>query len=166
MNHHKISRRGFARGAAATAALSLGTSPLPGQGPTSTGLMAGSAETTITPPPVGTFLIGPLKESTGVNDDLFARALVISDDGKRFAIVTMDFLGLDFSFNDLIAAQIERQTGIPRVNIMINCSHTHNAPLTIPWRRWEKKLDKPWHKTMPGKIATVVSQASAKLKYR
>ena len=126
--------------------------------------MAGSAETTITPPPVGTFLIGPLKESTGVNDDLFARALVISDDGKRFAIVTMDFLGLDFSFNDLIAAQIERQTGIPRVNIMINCSHTHNAPLTIPWRRWEKKLDKPWHKTMPGKIATVVSQASAKLR--
>ena len=66
--------------------------------------MAGSAETTITPTPVGTFLIGPMKESTGVNDDLFARALVISDGKKRIAIVTLDFLGLDFSFNDLIAA--------------------------------------------------------------
>jgi len=156
-------RREFICGAAATAALSFGSSLVLGQGRTRTDLMAGSAETTITPTPVGTFLIGPMKESTGVNDDLFARALVISDGKKRIAIVTMDFLGLDFSFNDLIAAEIESQTGIPRSKIMINCSHTHNAPLTIPWRKWEKKLDKPWHKTMPGKIAAVVSQAAGKL---
>ena len=162
MNDHKISRREFARGAA-TASISLGTSLVLGKGPRGTGLMAGSAETTITPTPVGTFLIGPMKESTGVNDDLFARALVISDGEKRIAIVTIDFLGLDFSFNNLIAAEIEHQTGIPRGRIMINCSHTHNAPLTIPWRKWQKKLDKPWHKTMPGKVAAAVSRAAAGL---
>jgi len=70
--------------------------------------MAGSAETTITPTPVETFLIGPMKESTGVNDDLFARALVISDGEKRIAIVTMDFLGLDFSFNEIPHTGIRR----------------------------------------------------------
>ena len=126
------------------------------------GLMAGAAETIITPTPVGTFLIGPLKESTGVHDDLFARALVISDETTCVAIVTLDFLGLDFSFHDRIVAAIEKQTGMARGNIMVNCSHTHNAPLTIPWREWEKKLDKPWHESMPGKIATMVGEALAK----
>ena len=94
--------------------------------------MAGAAEAIITPTPVGTFLIGPLKESTGVHDDLFARALVISDGTTRVAIVTLDFLGLDFSFHDRIVAAIEKQTGIARGNIMVNCSHTHNAPLDDP----------------------------------
>jgi len=163
MNAQEISRRQLLCDTAVTAALSLGTSVALGQSPTGNGLMAGSAETTITPTPVGTVLIGPMRESTGVHDDLFARVLVISDGKKRVAIVTIDFLGLDFCFSDQILAEIERQTGIPRTRIMINCSHTHSAPLTIPWRKWEKKLDKPWHKTMPGKIAAAVSQAAGTL---
>jgi hypothetical protein len=159
MNHVALSRRVLTRGAV-IAALLFGAL-LVGPRGAAAGLMAGAAETIITPTPVGTFLIGPLKESTGVHDDLFARALVIFDGTTRVAIVTLDFLGLDFSFHDRIVAAIEKQTGIARGNIMVNCSHTHNAPLTIPWRAWEKKLDKPWHESMPGKIATVVGEASA-----
>jgi hypothetical protein len=47
---------------------------------------------------------------------------------------------------------------------MINCSHNHSAPLTIPWSEsWEKKKDKPWHATLPVQFADVVERAAEQL---
>lgn len=121
--------------------------------------MAGAAETVVSPSAKGTFLIGPMKRSTGLHDDLFARALVLSDGDRQAAIVTIDYLGFDLAYNDLLLASIAQATGIPETHILINCSHNHSAPLTAPWGPWEKKKDKPFHRMLPKALARVVQQA-------
>lgn len=122
-------------------------------------LLAGVAEGVITPPAVGTFLIGPMALSTGVHDDLWARVLVLDDGATRVALVTMDYLGLDFAFNDVLVKAVSDAGGIPPRQIMLNCSHTHNAPLTIPWGPWEKAKDKEFHKTLPVILAEITRRA-------
>ena len=123
--------------------------------------LAGAAETVITPAAAGTFLIGPMKPSTGVHDDLYARALVLSDGVRRAAIVTLDWLGFDFAYNDVLVGAVAKAAGVPPEHVLINCSHTHNAPLTICWGPWEKAKDKPFHRMLPQKLAAVARRARA-----
>lgn len=135
------------------------------------GLAAGAAETIITPEAEGTFLIGPMQPSTGVNDALWARALVLSDGINQIAILTLDYLGFDFVYNNILIQAVSESSDIPAENIMINCSHTHNAPITIPWGPWEKEKDKPFHRFLPEKLAAITKQASlclepVRLRYR
>ena len=135
------------------------------------GISAGAAEVIVTPPAVGTFIIGPLGPSTGINDELYARALVLSDGNQKLVIVTIDYLGFDFAYNDVLIGAISKRTGIPAENIVINASHNHSSPLTIPWGAWEKKKDKPWHATLPVHMADIVEKANnslepAKIKFR
>jgi hypothetical protein len=130
----------------------------------SSGLLAGAAEVAVTPAAEGTFLVGPMKPSTGVHDDLYARALVLADGAKQAAIVTLDYLGFDFAYNHVLEAAVAEATGIPAGQILINCSHTHSAPLTAPWGPWEKAKDKPFHKQLPRKLAEVVRRAKQDLK--
>ena len=134
-------------------------------------LVAGAAETAVTPAAEGTFLIGPMKPSTGVNDDLYARALVLSDGTKRIAIVTLDYLGFDFGYTNLLLNAASKASGISTDHIMLNCSHTHSAPLTAPWGPWKEHQGQPYHKMLPKKIGEVVRRASddlqpARLGYR
>ena len=134
-------------------------------------LVGGAAETIITPDAEGTFLIGPMQPSTGINDALWARALVLSDGINQIAILTLDCLGFDFAYNDILIQAASESSNIPAENIMINCSHTHSAPITIPWGPWDKEKDKPFHRFLPEKIATITKQASlclepVRLRYR
>lgn len=124
---------------------------------------AGAAEGVITPPAEGTFLIGPMASSTGVHDDLWARVLVLDDGATRVALVTMDYLGFDFAFNDVLVEAVSAASGIPSQQIMLNCSHTHNAPLTIPWGPWENAKDKEFHKTLPATLAELTRRACENL---
>ncbi len=126
-------------------------------------LWAGVAEGVITPPAMGTFLIGPMAASTGVHDDLWARVLVLGDSQTRVVLVTMDYLGFDFAFSDVLVDAVSAASDLPRERILLNCSHTHNAPLTIPWGPWEKKKDKEFHKTLPVILADLTRQACASL---
>jgi len=125
---------------------------------------AGAAETIVTPKAEGTFLIGPMKPSTGVHDDLFARILLLDDGAKQAAIVTLDYLGFDVAYNDLLLAAVAEATEIPAGHVMINCSHNHSAPLTVPWGPWEKQKDRPFHKMLPRKLAEIARQARATMK--
>ena len=135
------------------------------------GLVAGAAETIITPDAEGTFLIGPMQPSAGVNDALWARALVLSDGVNQIALLTLDYLGFDFAYNDILIQAASGSSGIPTENIMINCSHTHSAPITMPWGPWDREKDKPFHSFLPEKIAEITKQASlclepVRLRYR
>ena len=156
MINMKLTRRQFTVGTLTGIAPLSVSSQLAAAEPT---FLAGAAETVVTPAAEGTFLIGPLKPSTGVHDDLCARVLVLADGDKRVAVLTLDYLGFDFAYNDLLLASVNRATGIPAEHIMISCSHNHNAPLTIPWRCWEKKKDKPFHEMLPRKLAEITKQA-------
>ena len=124
-------------------------------------MRAGAAEAVITPE-VGVRLLGPVRRSTGVNDDLFARALVLNDGEMAIALVCLDLVGLDLSHSDEIRAAVTARTGIRTV--LLNCSHTHSAPFTIPWGKlwWDEfqAEGKVWHERLRDTVAEVVSQAA------
>ncbi len=81
-------------------------------------LMAGAAETITTPATKG-------KE---VHDDLYARALVLAKDGVHLVVVTYDGIGMSIESNNNLRRAINKATGIPAENVVINCSHGHTAP--------------------------------------
>lgn len=124
------------------------------------GFFAGVSETIITPP-VGLPLLGTLQPSTGVHDDLFARALVLRGGGQQVALVSIDLIGLDHCFADAIRDSVEAETGI--TTTLLNCSHTHSAPFTIPWsiQGWEdfQREGVQWREELVAGITGVVRDA-------
>jgi neutral ceramidase len=123
-------------------------------------LTAGTAECNITPP-VGAPLLGTIQRSSGVHDDLFARALVLSDGRQKAAVLCFDLIGMDFKLADEIRAAIIKKTGISF--ICLNCSHTHSSPFTIPWSvlgpRWVSSHGRTWRAELPFRTADLVAQA-------
>lgn len=158
-----LNRRQFTSAAVAGGAAIAAGAPIVSAAETKAKLSAGAAETVVTPAAEGTFLIGPMKPSTGINDDLYARALVLADGLQRIAIVTLDYLGFDFAYTETLLAAASKASGIPADCIMLNCSHTHSAPLTAPWGPWKEHRGKPYHKMLPEKVAEVVRRAVEKL---
>jgi hypothetical protein len=126
--------------------------------------LAGAAEAKITPP-VGIPLLGPQAPSTGVHDELFARALVLSDGHERVALVCLDLVGLDFRLADDMRDAIRRRTDIGAS--LLNCSHTHSAPFTIPWsyQGWEdfERHWSAWRRDLLVAVTEAVARAAADL---
>ena len=83
-----------------------------------TTLMAGAAETVIT----------SIKDRPDVYAELYARVLVLADGEKQLAIVTADYGQFSLQYNRVLLEAIQDATGIPPAHVVINCSHTHNAP--------------------------------------
>ncbi|MEI6499787.1 MAG: hypothetical protein WCP21_02045, partial [Armatimonadota bacterium] len=101
------------------------------------GLTAGVAEAVISPP-VGALLLGPESPATGIHDELYARALVLSDGVSSAAVVCLDLVGMDLALAADVEDEVRRQAGVDVVFLI--STHTHSAPFTIPWsllgREW------------------------------
>jgi len=69
-------------------------------------------------------------------DPLTVRACVVKRGALEVAICAADMANIDQAFAQKIREVIERQTGIPFENILLNSSHTHAAP----WARVDHKL--------------------------
>ena len=126
-------------------------------------LLGGVAELVITPP-VGAPTLGTIQRSTGVHDDLCARALVLNDGKQRLAILSLDLIGMDFVLSDCIRDAIRKRTGI---NVtLVHCTHNHSAPFTIPWSvlgtRWLSGPGRTWRDGLVPQLAELVSQADGK----
>ncbi|WZO98641.1 hypothetical protein EP7_000221 [Isosphaeraceae bacterium EP7] len=75
--------------------------------------------------------IGPYKVK-GQEGRLRASAVVIQDPkGAKVALVECDVLMVNRDVLDRSARAIEKATGIPFDNILINATHTHHAPTTV-----------------------------------
>jgi len=99
-------------------------------------LYVGVARTPITPP-VGVDLTGYAGRPTGctgIHDDLYAKALVLSDGRTSAAIVSLDLLSLNDEQIARIREDATARTGIPSENMLIGASHTHSGPATQPLR--------------------------------
>ncbi|SOE21074.1 hypothetical protein SAMN06298216_1546 [Spirosomataceae bacterium TFI 002] len=88
---------------------------------------AGAAFRVITPDPLlsvsgGMGKPSPVKEKKG---DLFARAVVLENNGKRIAIVSVDNLGWSAVLGNKSRALVK---SIAPENIIIAATHTHSAP--------------------------------------
>ena len=95
-------------------------------------MRAGLAKVVITPAqPI--WMVGYAnrnKPSEGKLQDLYAKALVITDDdGNRMVLVTADILGFTRELSEAIAERANKQYGLTREQIMLNASHTHTGPV-------------------------------------
>jgi len=123
-------------------------------------LTVGAAQVDITPP-VGTLLAGSLepRTSTGVDNPLYASAVVIESGGQRLAIVALDLIHLDRGFGGDEAVNLASEaTGIPADHICYTCSHTHTGPYTR--KRQQQHQDSAWVGALPQRIAAAVIGAN------
>jgi len=97
------------------------------------GLRFGFAKRTLTPEigrrPVYMAGFGHDRKATGVHDDLWARALAVSDGGTTVVLVAVDLIGL-FHADVEEARALLRQT-VPRAELIVASTHVHEGPDTM-----------------------------------
>jgi neutral ceramidase len=133
-------------------------------------LRVGAAEVVISPA-AGTPMAGyyATRLSTGVHDDLHAKAIVIASGEQRVALVACDLVGIPPTVIEEARELIQSRTGIPGSNVMISATHSHTGPL-IPdggaragAYGGDLELAKRYRAELPGKIAESVRLADARI---
>jgi len=66
------------------------------------------------------------KPAEGIHDDIWAKALVLNDGGKKYAIVTLDILGLPPNVKPQVIEKLN-QEGWTEENILFLPSHSHTS---------------------------------------
>src|SRR6478672_8448074 len=62
--------------------------------------------------------------------DLWVKALALEDPaGNRFVLLTSDLCGIPRSVSEPVCAEIMKQTGLKREQLLLTCSHTHCGPV-------------------------------------
>ncbi len=133
-------------------------------------LLAGSASASISPP-TGTFLAGYDRDrrSTGVHDDLFVKAVVLSKDGESLAIVVIDCIGLaheDVQRIRTLAVQRINDVALKPERIIVTSTHTHAGPdVTGLWGSYffTSGRDEEYVATLINTAADVIAEAAGKL---
>lgn len=131
---------------------------------------AGIAKVNITP-----FLGCPMagyssreRGSETIDDELYCKALVLSDCETKLAIVANDLIGVDSIFVRQTRELIEEATGICKSNVLICASHTHFGPeirrkgkATI--KEPDDRFDLAYVAVLQKKMATAVQLAGQNL---
>jgi neutral ceramidase len=95
-------------------------------------MKVGAARAEITPP-LGHRMEGFESRTSGaigVHDPLMVRVIAAEgDDGVGVAIVVADLIQIDPHLQGIIAAEVERRTGIVRTNLQLAGTHTHSGPM-------------------------------------
>jgi hypothetical protein len=134
-------------------------------------MTAGTAQVKITPPD-GTPMAGYYYErgSTGVHDDLWAKAMVIDAGGQRAALVACDLINLTRRVVDESKRLIEQQTGLKPHQVMISATHAHTGPVVAGGSSRYDTAAAPGGKAdayanwLPARIAESVRLALASIK--
>src|SRR5258708_17853076 len=73
------------------------------------------------------------RRATAIHDDLFARALLLEDDGgERALLLTLDLIGLSQETSETIARQAGEAVGLAPERVLVSNTHTHSGPSTGP----------------------------------
>lgn len=128
-----------------------------------TTLRAGSASANITPP-LGTRIPGGFRPryAENVDDELFAKAVVIDNGTTRIAIVTCDLIAIPEKVADAAKARIADRCDIPPAHVMVNATHTHTAVAIADLLGVDE--DSSYTEWVPLKIADAVELAVWRLK--
>ncbi|MBI5801944.1 MAG: neutral/alkaline non-lysosomal ceramidase N-terminal domain-containing protein [Verrucomicrobia bacterium] len=122
-------------------------------------LKVGFSQVDITPP-VGAIITGPSAPiSTGTDDPLRARAMVVQNGDRKLAIVGVDLVKVTHSLADRIIALVTERTGITRDAVLICPSHNHSSPF-IPMGG---PANKGYIDTLPQLISDSIVQANKAL---
>ena len=86
-------------------------------------LRVGAAKVDITP------AADALPESyLGVNDLIYARAIVMDDGITRAALLTLDAGGIPTPLWQEVSVRLEDELSIPAGNLLLTATHTHSVP--------------------------------------
>lgn len=104
---------------------------IPGAPVGSAELSAGTARVDLTPPAemkatLGGYGARMSRPAEGVHDPVFAKALVITDGRRQFAVVTADILGFPPAFKPALIAQLA-DAGWTAQQILLLPSHSHTS---------------------------------------
>ncbi len=131
-------------------------------------MRVGAAAEVITPP-AGTPMSGPnaARVVKAVDDDLYAKAIVLEREGVRVAMVACDLITMPRSVVDEARRLIAEASGIPADHVMISATHTHTGPLLTgrqnPNDNDAAERTRSYLKSLPVHIAEAVRKADAKL---
>ena len=108
----------------------------------------------------------------GINDPLYARAMLADNGDTRLAIVALDALGLSTDVlgpeRDVVAearARIQVRTGIEADHILLATSHAHSTPQTTHIARLLDFPEAvPWLEALMDQMAEAVARAQERLR--
>jgi len=101
-------------------------------------------------------------KATGQEGKLRAVAVVLEKEPfGRLAIVACDILMITREWLDPVSEEIEKTTGVPRANILINSTHTHHAPSTMVVHGYG--LDETFTRRVQRAIVKAVREAKSNL---
>ncbi|MCG3146659.1 MAG: hypothetical protein PCFJNLEI_00093 [Verrucomicrobiae bacterium] len=95
-----------------------------------TPLRAGAAKTNISPA-LGIQIagdIGRYRPCTGVADPIYARALALETEGRKFCLLSLDLLAIDDAWTEEIRRRAAQTYGLPAEAVMIHVTQNHGAP--------------------------------------
>ena len=123
-------------------------------------LLAGCAEVLITPP-LGVSMAGYYhdRRADSILDDLYTKALVLSDGQTTAALVVCDLIGLTRSITDRVRRLIAQRLPVPLAQAMICCTHTHTGPILADWPEAGMYADAAYLDVLERKIADAVQLA-------
>ena len=102
-------------------------------------LNVGTARVDITPP-VGAELAGygPYlsRQSTGVLDPLYAKAVYVDDGTNRWCIVSCDLVGVSADDVQLLRTLCQDKLSLTPDQVMVTASHTHSGPACLGLLGW------------------------------
>jgi len=147
------------------------TAACPTLSPSPTGLWAGVSALTITPDLAAgekVWLAGfdHNRPATGVHDDLWVRALALSDGATAWVLAACDLIGLTRA-DVLVAADLLAARGQQPDGLIVCCSHTHSGPDTLGlWGRnyISSGINKRYQRRVEEQIAAAVEAALADLR--
>jgi len=98
----------------------------------------------------------------GQEGTLRATAVVIEKpSAAKVAVVSVDVLMLTRDLLDPVAAEIERDCGIPAGHVLVHTTHTHHAPSTVRVHAYDR--DETFCRRVQQAIVQAVQQAAANL---
>jgi hypothetical protein len=65
---------------------------------------------------------------TGIHDNIFAKALFLSNASHRLVLITADLICIPAPLGRAVVGELSRRTGIAPEQICVCASHTHSAP--------------------------------------
>jgi hypothetical protein len=123
---------------------------------------AGWGSRSITPP-VGTPLAGygdrKGKPSIGVHDEIFVKALAVSDGADTAVIVGADMLIIPENVADMVRERVSKQTPLTANEILFNASHNHSGPGGFAPGFASKAFNGPYDPNIPDFLTRAFAEA-------
>lgn len=141
----------------------------PGQAPQAPALRFGFAKREITPAlgakPVYMAGFGHDRKASGVHDDLWARAVAVSDGRQELAIVAVDLIGVFHA--DVVKARELLEQKLPGARLIVSSTHNHEGPDTMGlWGRgrFSSGVDPQYLDRVRREVVAAAAEALARLR--